>query len=787
MSSYRSQLRAIVEVVECHSATRYWWFGDLSLEVADLVQPILAIRPDVARGFLVGNLSNRLYDDFYQRGGARPTRPPYAGSPRASNWEPLVTELSSANGGAGTLQAGWQVVAVDGEQLSIRRDGLTLRAHPEEIVCSGSGPPAPGDAVALRLPKELPAFSPGFYTALSNAPYQPAGRQVVRLYWNLQAWGAAGFARAVTARFNRAELPFRLKLVNHPDRYVRCDAAVLYLIKDDLPVAVPLLEQVYAEVWCDLKQPVPALTKRVSLGVGLAEDPPDGDSFGQQRCRLLADGIVRGWERGALTVDERLAIVVERFAEAGIDAERPYLNPGSVDDYDFAFQPPSDSTSLRPAGGKPTGSKDEFLRAAHTIGRELCREAFWHEGWCNWLGVEPRDPSAPAHHGMTYVSLGPELYGGSSGVALFLAELAVASGDEEARRTALGAIRQAVGRAETIKSPVQLGLYTGRPGLALTAARVGTLLDAEDMLDGARVLLDTLNADVAEHHEHDLLSGSAGAIVALLGLRQLLDDDTLRTPAIELGTRLVASAAPDGDGCSWPSRALHNVPNLTGLSHGAAGIALALLELWQATGDKRFRATAERAFAFERGWFSPEEGSWPDFRQVTWRDERPGGPFPYPSYWCHGAPGIALSRLRAWQLTGDPVYRDEAIVALNTTAKAVRAALHDGTANYSLCHGLAGNAEILMLGYRALGAAYERYAVLAHEVAAVGVQLYGAEDRDWSLGTHGGWTPSLMLGLAGIGRFYLRLAVPDAVPSVLLPTPTWWAAPTAASGIDASR
>jgi lantibiotic modifying enzyme len=307
------------------------------------------------------------------------------------------------------------------------------------------------------------------------------------------------------------------------------------------------------------------------------------------------------------------------------------------------------------------------------------------------------------------------------------------------------------------------------------AARVGRLLAADDVVEGARALLGGLPADLAQPYEHDLLSGSAGGVLALLALQRLLDDDTLLGVAAELSDRLVAAAEPDGDGCSWPSIMQPDAPNLLGLSHGTAGIALALLELWQATGEARYRATAERAFAFERGWFNAAAGNWPDFRQVTWRDERPGGPFPFPAFWCHGAPGIALTRLRAWQLTGDATLRDEAIQALDTTEQAVRAALHDGTVNYSLCHGLCGNAEILMLGRQILGAEFEHFAGAAGEVAGSGVELFAPEDRAWPLGTHGGWTPGLMLGLAGIGRFYLRLAAPTLTPSVLLATPETWA------------
>ena len=63
-----------------------------------------------------------------------------------------------------------------------------------------------------------------------------------------------------------------------------------------------------------------------------------------------------------------------------------------------------------------------------------------------------------------------------------------------------------------------------------------------------------------------------------------------------------------------------------------------------------------------------------------------------------------------------------------------------------------GNAEILMLGAEQLGAGYEHFAAAARDVAAAGIELYAPAGRDWANGAHGGWTPGLMLGLAGIGQ-----------------------------------
>jgi hypothetical protein len=50
------------------------------------------------------------------------------------------------------------------------------------------------------------------------------------------------------------------------------------------------------------------------------------------------------------------------------------------------------------------------------------------------------------------------------------------------------------------------------------------------------------------------------------------------------------------------------------------------------------------------------------------------------------------------------------------------------------------------------------------------LDTYLARGSPWPSGAHGGATPCLFLGLAGIGRFYLRLAKPE-LPSLLVVRP----------------
>ena len=413
------------------------------------------------------------------------------------------------------------------------------------------------------------------------------------------------------------------------------------------------------------------------------------------------------------------------------------------------------------------GDSAAFVRTAEAIGAVLTREAVWHRNQCTWMGVVPAEGGRNGSGGLAYAPLGLDLYGGTTGVAWFLAALTAVTGEPEFRRTALGAIRQALARADALPPHGRLGLFTGWGGMALAAAHLGMLLSEDVLLGHAARLVRRLGVETADATEFDLLSGRAGAIAALVILRDVLNDPKPLALAVRLGDELCRAAVDSGGGLSWPGPGAPRGRNLTGFSHGTAGAGYALLELYGAMGDARYQAAADRAFGYERRWFDASARNWPDFRRSRSQNGQRSRPATFATTWCHGAPGIALSRLRAVELTGDEACRHEAEVALETTRQMVERSARSGKANWSLCHGLAGNAEVLLIGRDVLGERWNRVSALAQAVAHGGIERYAKRGHGWPCGARGD-TPNLMLGLAGIGYFYLRLANP-ALPSILLP------------------
>jgi hypothetical protein len=768
MNRYHQQVEEAVRAVEILSPTTYAWFGHHSGQLSPRVKR--SLTPRTARSYLLFNLRSQLYSDFYCQGLATPARQETDGLP-VTGMTPFVESLSAANSGSGYWEDGWEVRTTADGKVAVRKGGLELWAHPEDCLVPAGGAIASGMQLRLRFPKECLNISPGFYMVASEEPLDLADSEtLVRMYWNLMAEGAVPFVKNATSMLNRARVPFRLKVTNDPVRFTRCDAAVVYVPKGDYGAAAEILERVYPQVAIGLRRGTPAFTKLLAPGVGLAESPGQGESFGLHRCQLLAEGMVRAHEQGEKSVKERLQAVTDRFAEDGIGLETPFLNPGSGDDYGFQprlpqqVQFPSDAVGV----SRMAPGSEAPLSTAHMIGRRLSQEAVWHEDRCNWLGAEPvQQRRKSGQPGMMYRALGPDLYSGTSGLALFLAELYAATGDAEARRTALGAIRQALANADSVPPPDRLGLYVGWVGIALAAARVGTALGKEELLIEATQLLRRSAGEHHGGHEFDLISGHAGAIAALVVLRDILEDASLLGFAAQLGEELLKTADETDAGYSWKSVAFPKQRNLTGFSHGTAGVGYALLELFATTGDSRYREAAEQAFRYERYWFDSAAGNWPDFREEPGQGKRGKQPLSLVTFWCHGAPGIALSRLRAYEGLRDETCKDEAIIALQTTCEMTERTLRSGVGNFSSCHGLAGNAEVLLYGHQVLGREWADGHVVAFEVANAGIERYAKRGHSWPCGAGGGETPSLMLGLAGIGHFYLRLR-DQGMPSALI-------------------
>jgi hypothetical protein len=319
VNRYREQVAAAVAAATVCGPSQYAWLGRRSRRLPTAI--LSELDESQCRAYLVACLREELYASFYCHGGPVAAR---WGEPEPASsdlW--LLEALSAANASVGGWEPGWTVERIDDGHAVVR--GTRLRVRVRVGDCDGAL--SPGGAVKIRMPRELPALSPGFWTALGDVmDDQAPGDRLVRAYWNVSRGGAPALVAALTARLNAEGVPFRLKVADHPFWLARCDAAVLYLDGAAYRAVVAVLRDVAAALTAHLGPAIPAFTLEFAPGVGLAEDST-GESFGLRRSALLADGIVGAHDQGLVDLEERVDAVLARFAQEGVDIEAPYREP----------------------------------------------------------------------------------------------------------------------------------------------------------------------------------------------------------------------------------------------------------------------------------------------------------------------------------------------------------------------------------------------------------------------------------------------------------------------------
>jgi hypothetical protein len=402
----------------------------------------------------------------------------------------------------------------------------------------------------------------------------------------------------------------------------------------------------------------------------------------------------------------------------------------------------------------PFGRDRDQRRAARTkadlLAETICAEA------------QP----APGSEGFAWASSHPsatggirtrDLNAGSAGTLLALAELADELGTGRYREIVAQASRWLAVAPPFLGEPLP-GLYVGEAGIGAALLRAGQVL-------GDRALIEAACARgryVASlpYASPDLFNGTAGR----LRFHLWLWDETgaaehLDAARAAVGVVLDGAKTVGDDGVRWVIP--DGYASLSGTApldyaHGAAGIADALLDFYEASGDARVREVAVGTALWLYGLAVPalDDGSglhWP-----STDDEEPFVP-----WWCHGATGIGRFFLHAAALDLIPD-------AFSLTIGAARATAHGARAlAASLCHGLAGGIEFLIDVYQATG---DRVWLREARTLARLLEAFAAKRNGrlvYAAEKPGVFTPDYMVGYAGVAVCLLRLADPERRPHQL--------------------
>ncbi|HEY2494349.1 MAG TPA: type 2 lanthipeptide synthetase LanM family protein [Paenibacillus sp.] len=380
------------------------------------------------------------------------------------------------------------------------------------------------------------------------------------------------------------------------------------------------------------------------------------------------------------------------------------------------------------------------------------------------------------------------MYSGLSGYVLYLAQLTNITCDQQYREMAqqllntMQSNKLKLDEASELHKEITISTsaFSGEGTHIYALIYCGLLWKDDTLLEDAKNRLPVLKRAIEQETQYDIIAGLAGCIIVMLRVYEALHDAAYLHVAQAAGERLytlMEELSFDADSTIDPDGMTnqrvddnHSTTNsnilLTGLSHGAAGLAWAFTWLARLSYNHsnhsswdQYLIMANRLLVYENHYYSEIEQNWRDLR-FTDRHE-------FAEFWCHGAPGIALARAeimrhleamnllqaQEWEFVTQD-YKNALQTLLNRRNK---------YNSFCLCHGILGNADILLHLSKLMN--NPNLADIANDWAMeafVDYESYKSSDRLIARLECDG----LMTGTVGMGYEYLRL-LDNGVPSIL--------------------
>jgi hypothetical protein len=279
--------------------------------------------------------------------------------------------------------------------------------------------------------------------------------------------------------------------------------------------------------------------------------------------------------------------------------------------------------------------------------------------------------------------------------------------------------------------------------------------------------------------QDDLISGHAGNIFLLTYLHAHTQHNSLPALIRQLTDKLIHHARIAPQGLRW-GHIKRSFDCLTGFSHGASGIAYALLHTAGYFRDEGLYYLAQQALAYEMLHYDETNTNWLDLRltstRVSKEDLLNWGPSVFRKYasnvnsWAHGAAGIGLARLYAWQLTGEDSYAQHIQLIIQRSLQDLQE-LKRG--DFTLCSGYGGVAAFL--SHAATVLYRPELHLPVQQTALAAVRYYQQQGTYNSYVPANNDDPGLFSGMAGVG--YLLLSAlfsgsQEAITHPAIPLPS---------------
>lgn len=357
LSSLRSQLTNICQSVEISNVDSFR-FAKTQFVLPPITPPTIeesATNHAAATGRLIEKLAGQLYESCYVRQFCSVEQTSVDQSTELNIATECVGETNEsdlhdfadnnltplfhvANDNKDGWDPGWQIYQTGSDGRLFVQKGDRSRAVMAGEYSTYKWPgvaPVAGDFVSVRMFAGSTDVQPSFFFAFGRTLSDQFDEYaIVRFYFHVSAQQAPNLMAQITACLNRYQIPFKFKALVQANMYTRTDAAVLYIARRYFQITATLILDLHRARHIMLREGNPLFSRTLISGVGMAEDPNAGTSFGMHRCTLFAEGLVNAWQEGQRELGGKINAIEAVFSKHGLSLDKAYLNPHSIDIFD---------------------------------------------------------------------------------------------------------------------------------------------------------------------------------------------------------------------------------------------------------------------------------------------------------------------------------------------------------------------------------------------------------------------------------------------------------------------
>ncbi len=351
-----------------------------------------------------------------------------------------------------------------------------------------------------------------------------------------------------------------------------------------------------------------------------------------------------------------------------------------------------------------------------------------------------------------FTNVGGNIYTGLSGIALFYNYLWIVTKKykyKEVVKEIITSLLETIPREESLKNSEKLktGAFNGLGGIAYTLYYIDESNETDLYTNDILSVLDILECNVKNVGTQDIINnvGNLGIVISLYEKTKIT---SIKSKSLTICEKIYEKLdetkvrIDHKPGITWSEK------GYVGYAHGNAGIIAQLYRWYSIIRNESVLKLIDEALLYERSMYSEKEGNW--YRAA---DEQH-----FTCGWCHGAPGILLSKVQLKKLGhNDDKINEEIMIAINKI-------LVDGLNNdISLCHGDMGNMVILKEAALHLNdkKLYDQTVATIEEILGFILELIKTEKFK------GNEYNGFMIGLSGIAYEILRIGRENQIPNIL--------------------